>query len=134
MEINAYYFYQHLAETVDDPDISEFFRSMSEMEKEHSEELSEKYHIDLGTDFFEETKKVKPEPFFTDLGFDANTDDVEHLYNCAIELEKRAHDFFVKKAKTFPESREHDLYLELAAEEQEHISMIETERDRFLSP
>lgn len=130
IEVNGYHFYRHLAEAVDDPDVGEFFNSLSEMEKEHAEELSQKYHIDLGPNVFVETEKRMSEPFFEALGFFPSSVSVEHLYECAIKLEKRAHDFFLRRAESMPEGREKNLYLELAAEEEEHIALLETQRDR----
>lgn len=130
IEINAYHFYHHLAEATDDPETSDFFESLSAMEKEHAEELSQKYHIHLEPSIFGETDRPLPEPFFEHLCFFASTGDVNRLYDCAIALEKRTLDFFLRNSKNFALGAEKDLYLELAAEEREHITLLESQRDR----
>lgn len=130
IEISSYHFYRRLAESVDDPETSDFFESLSKMEKEHADELAEKYHLDLGEEIFESTDHPLPEPFFKDLCCFEDTGDIKGLYDCAIKLEKRTFDFFSKKADEMPKGTERDLYLELAAEESEHIAILETQRDR----
>ncbi len=131
IEVSATHFYRRLAEAVDDPQISDFFENMSQMERQHAEELNQKYHLHLGEETFHDTGTPLPEPFFEDLCFFAETGDVKRLYNCAIDLEKKTLDFFEKKASQMSCGKELNLYLELAAEEREHIALLESERDRM---
>jgi rubrerythrin len=130
IEVNAHHFYRRLSEAVDDPQVSDFFQNLSQMEREHAEELNEKYHIHLDEETFRDTDHPLPQPYFDHLCFFADTGDLHRLYNCAIDLEKGTLEFFLSKAKVLPEGKERELYLELAAEEREHIDILESERDR----
>ncbi len=131
IEVSACHFYHHLAESVDDPQVSDFFESLSNMEKEHAGELAKKYHLHIDdAALYEPLRHPLPEPFFEDLCFYDNTGDISRLYDCAIALEKRTYDFFSKKSAQFPKGPEKNLYLELAAEEQDHIALLQSERDR----
>ncbi|HSA60491.1 MAG TPA: ferritin family protein [bacterium] len=130
IEVEAVHFYHHLAEAVDDPQVSDFFENMSRMEKEHAQELNEKYHLHVDEEGFLDAKGPIPRPFFDDLRFFSETGDLRSLYNCAITLEMRTLNFFLEKSKTLPEGAERLLYEELAAEEREHIAILESERDR----
>ncbi len=131
IEVSAYHFYHKLAAAVDDPQTGDFFESLSEMEKGHALELSEKYHMHLGeSDLFKDLNRPLPRPFFDDLKGFADTGDLRKLYDGALTLEKRTLDYFQKKAATMAEGKERELYLELAAEENEHITLLESEKDR----
>lgn len=130
IEVSAYHFYRHLAEAVDDPKTSDFFENFSIMEKDHARELIEKYHIHLGDEVYQETNRPLPQPFFDELCFFADTGDLCKLYNCALTLEHRTYHFFRNRAASLPEGKEKELYLELAAEEKDHIALLESERDR----
>lgn len=129
IEISSCLFYHRLAEAVDDPQASDFFESLALMEREHAIELSEKYHVHLAEEAFRDTGHSLPQPFFEDLCFFADTGDIKRLFNCAINLERRTLEFFLKKSKEIPAGVERRLYLELAAEEEEHIALLESQRD-----
>lgn len=130
IEVESHHFYRRLAEAVDDPEASDFFESLSQMEKDHAEEISKKYHLHPSADLFQDTGKPLPHPFFEPLRFFADTGNFRRLYDSAISLEKKTLDFFEKNAKTLPPGKERDLYLELAAEEEGHIALLESQRDR----
>lgn len=131
IEISAFHFYRRLAEAVDDPETSDFFKELSEMEREHATELQEKYHLHLDNEeIFRDTGHPLPQPFFEDLRFFADTGDIRRLYESAIALEKKTLDFFTKKAQELSGMKVKELYLELAAEERNHISLLESERDK----
>lgn len=131
IEVSAYHFYRRLSEAVDDPETSDFFEGMSQMERDHASELSQKYHLHLEeAAIFRDLGWPLPQPFFEDLCFFAETGDQRRLYDCAISLEKKTLHFFLQRAKVLPSNKERDLYLELAAEEKEHIALLESERDK----
>ena len=48
------------------------------------------------------------------------------LYEAALEMEKRTRDHFKRLARELPAGLEEGLYEELAAEEEEHVAMLET--------
>jgi rubrerythrin len=52
---------------------------------------------------------------------------VVELYQAALEMERRTRDHFRKLARELPAGLERDLCGELAAEEDEHVAMLETE-------
>lgn len=129
IEVNAHLFYRHLADAVEDPQVSDFFETMSDMEKEHAQELNEKYHLHLKEESFQNIDHPLPKKYFESLRSFADTGNLRHLYDCAIDLEKGTLNFFLSKSDSLS-GKEKELYLELAAEEREHIAMLESERDR----
>lgn len=133
IEITGFHFYRRLSDIVDDPQTSDFFASLSDMEREHIEELSQKYHIHLTeSEIMVPVHELLPRPFFEGLCCFEDSGDVTRLYDCAISLEKRTLDFYTDRAKFFPQGEIQNLCLELAAEEREHIQLLESERDRNL--
>lgn len=131
IEVSSCIFYHRIAEAVDDPQLSDFFESLSAKEQEHAEELDAKYHLHLvNKEVFKDSGRPLPEPFFDDLSFFANSGDIQKLFDCAISLEKTTLRFFLDKAEPMSPGLEKELYLELAAEEREHIVLLETERNR----
>jgi hypothetical protein len=98
------------------------------MEHEHMETLSRRYHVTV------------PDPndgFRVDLaaiqaGVEGRIDDPETLFRTAISFEKRAVSFFTERSEKVPAgSAEQELYKELAAEEVEHVALLETEYKRW---
>ena len=130
IEVSSHLFYRRLAAAVDDPQVSDFFESLAEQEREHALELERKYHIHLGRDPLRYSGGRLPYPFFDDLCFFANSGEVSRLFDCAIALEKRTQQFFVEKAAQFAAGALQDLYRELAAEEEGHVTLLETEKER----
>ncbi len=128
IELGGKAFYERAAERVADPVLKALFSKFSEMEHEHMDTLSRRYHVQV------------PDPadgFRVDLaavqaGVDGNIDNPETLFRTAIAFEKRAVDFFSDRAnKVQAGSAEQDLYKELAAEEVEHVALLETEFQRW---
>ena len=56
---------------------------------------------------------------------------VAELYQAALEMECRTRDHFRKLAQELPAGLERDLCGELAAEEEEHVAMLETELEQL---
>jgi rubrerythrin len=44
-------------------------------------------------------------------------------------MERRTRDYFKAKAESLPPGKQRELYRELAAEEEDHVTTLETERD-----
>ena len=59
---------------------------------------------------------------------------VVELYQAALEMERRTRDHFKKLARELPAGLESELCEELAAEEEEHVAMLETELDQWGTP
>lgn len=128
IELGGQAFYNRAAEQVSDPVLKELFTRFSAMEHEHMETLSRRYHVHV------------PDPndgFRVDLaavqaGVTGKIDDPETLFRTAIAFEKRAVKFFGERADAVPAgSAEQELYKELAAEEVEHVALLETEYNRW---
>jgi rubrerythrin len=58
---------------------------------------------------------------------------VRDLYQAALEMERRTRDHFHKLARELPEGLERDLCEELAAEEEEHVALLEGELEQLAS-
>lgn len=139
-EMNAYTFYSMLAAETTDPDVRELFASLSEMEREHLESLADKYHAHLepnpGQTPHPKIRQImldgidgapSPEAGHPALGLGARPQDrLVALYERAIEMERRARAFFLKQVEGLEEGLEREIYRELAAEEDEHIALLES--------
>jgi rubrerythrin len=55
---------------------------------------------------------------------------VADLYQMALEMEIRTRDHFQKLVRELPEGLERDLCAELAAEEEEHVALLQGELDQ----
>jgi glutamate synthase (NADPH) small chain len=132
-ETNAYTFYSMLAAEATDPDVRTLFASLSEMERGHLENLAEKYHAHLEADSAQTAHpKIRqiilegiehaPSP---EAGSPAQ-DRLVMLYERAIEMERRARAFFLQQVEGPGEGLEREIYRELAAEEDEHIALLES--------
>ena len=128
IELGGKAFYDRAASHVADPVLKALFTKFSAMENEHMETLSRRYHVET------------PDPsdgFRVDLaaiqaGITGKIDDPETLFRTAIVFEQRAVAVFTERAKTVAnDSAEHELYRELAAEEAEHVALLETEFQRW---
>ena len=56
---------------------------------------------------------------------------IRGLYEAALAMERRTRDHFRKAASELPAGLENELCLELAAEEEEHVAMLETEIEQL---
>jgi glutamate synthase (NADPH) small chain len=124
IEIGGLEFYTKASAQAGDPALKELFGKLAGMEREHMDTLTRRYHLAL------------PEPndgFRVDLatvkaGIEGGIDDPATLFKAAIAFEQRAAGFFEERSRTVPAgSVEQQLYRELAAEEVEHVAMLETE-------
>jgi rubrerythrin len=125
-EMNAYTFYSMLAAEATDPDVRALFASLSEMERGHLESLAEKYHAHLERD-----PPQVPHPKIRQIILEGMEhvpaqDRLVTLYGRAIEMERRARAFFLQQVEALEEGLEREIYRELAAEEDEHIALLES--------
>ncbi|HRD95173.1 MAG: hypothetical protein JNK55_14495 [Rubrivivax sp.] len=128
IEIGGHAFYQRASQESADPVLRELFGRFAAMEKEHMETLSKRYHADLpseATDF-----QLDRAAIFT--GVDRKPEDPANLFRIAIAFEQRAVAFFTAEGEKAPAgSIERELYAELAAEEREHVALLDTEYARW---
>ena len=130
IELGGGAYYRKASTEASDPALKDLFQRMSEMEDEHLEILTRRYHAEVpppSPDF--ETKRAA---IF--VGLENRPDDPANLLKLAIGFEKRAVDFFSHHVDECPEgSVERELYEELAAEEREHVDLLTDELNRFLA-
>jgi len=125
-ELNATTFYATAAAETNDPELRRLFASLSEMEREHLRSLAEKYHAHLTTD-----QAPAPDPAYRQVVLE-NLEAVPpaarplELLTRAAEMERRARAFFLRQVEVLPEGLEREIYRELAAEEDEHIALLES--------
>jgi rubrerythrin len=125
-EMNAYTYYAMAAAEATDPEVRDLFASLSEMEREHLEHLAEKYHAPVAAD-----PSLVPHPKIRQIIMDKieevpAQDRLLTLYGRAIEMEQRARAFFLQQVEGLEEGLEREIYRELAAEEDEHIALLES--------
>jgi glutamate synthase (NADPH/NADH) small chain len=127
-EMTAAAFYRHAAALAKDPGAREAFERFVEFEEGHRDELEEKYHVHPDPE-----RPRLADAFVRDELF-AGVDDrdavrqADRLYEIALGHERRTRDFFERKVKELPAGPARELYRELAMEEEEHISLLESER------
>jgi homotetrameric NADPH-dependent glutamate synthase len=134
IELGGRAFYRRAAEEATAPVMKSLFGRLATMEAEHMETLSRRYHVE---------PPPEDAPFFLDraalyAGIEHDPTDPVNLFRVAIAFERRALQFFAKAAADTVFDPDHPeraveaaLYRELAAEESEHVALLETELRRF---
>ncbi|HOL37469.1 MAG TPA: ferritin family protein [Rubrivivax sp.] len=130
IEIGGHAYYTRVALEAKDPVLSELFGRFAAMEQEHMTTLARRYHAELpapSSDF-----QIDRAAIFT--GVERRPEDPANLFRIAIAFEQRAVEFFTREGERAPAgSVERQLYLELAAEEREHVELLGTEYRRWES-
>jgi glutamate synthase (NADPH) small chain len=130
IELGGRAFYQRAARDAADPQLRDLFGRLAAMEDEHMQTLVKRYHAELpepAADF-----QIDRAAIFS--GIDRHPEDPANLFRIAIAFEVRAANFFAQEGEKAPAgSVERDLYLELAAEEREHVELLGTELRRWQS-
>lgn len=130
IELGGHAFYARASRDATEPALRELFSRFAEMEKEHMDTLSRRYHADLP----EAAEDFQVDRAAIFAGVDRRPEDPANLFRIAIAFEQRAVDFFTREGERAPEgSAERDLYRELAAEEREHVHILTTEYRRWES-
>ena len=125
-ELNAFTFYSLAAREATDPEVQTLFTSLAAMERDHLQSLADKYHVPI------EAAPAPPiHPKIQQLILEGIEDvPIEdralHIYGRAIEMERRARAFFLAQVAALAEGLEREIYRELAAEEDEHIALLES--------
>jgi len=134
LELNAFHFYRMARERIRNPQNRIILEQLYENEVDHLHELGEKYHAHLDPSVIKldpAAEQRLSEWLFRDIVFTDETA-AARIYEMAIEMEKRTRDHFRKAAAEAAEgSPERDIYLELAAEEEEHVALLEAEMEQF---
>jgi rubrerythrin len=134
-ELNSYHFYRLALQKVTDPTLRAVFHQLYQHEVDHLHTLQERYHTHLNEEVLNlhpDAETLLSEELFTGIDLaDARGGPVA-LYDKAIEMEVRTRDHFRRLAETLPESPEKEVCLELAAEEEEHVALLEAEKEQFI--
>ena len=134
-ELNTYHFYRLALPKVKDPTLRAIMNELYHHEVDHLHTLQERYHTHLN----EEVLNLRPDvdallsdSLFEGIDLADPKDGPLGLYDKAIAMERRTRDHFKKLATDLPAGPEKEICLELAAEEEEHVAMLETEREQFI--
>lgn len=133
-ELDAFHFYRMARERITNPQNRIILEQLYENEVDHLHELEEKYHAHLDPSVIKldpEAEKRLSEWLFRGIVFTDQTA-ASRVYELAIEMERRTRDHFRKVAsEAAADSPEREIYLELAAEEEEHVALLESEMEQF---
>ena len=128
LELNAFHFYKLARERATNPQVRQVLEHLYEGELDHLYELEAKYHAHLDAtviNLSDDAEKILADWLFRDIKLGDDTS-ITGIYQAAIAMEKRTRDYFQKLAAEATDEVERQLYLEFAAEEEEHIAMLET--------
>ena len=132
-ELNSFHFYKLARERAQSPEQRAVLERLYEAELDHLHELEEKYHAHLDREMVElsaDQDKLLSNWLFHGIKLDQETG-VKELYEAALEMERRTRDHFRKLAGDLPAGLEKDLCGELAAEEEEHVALLEGELEQL---
>jgi len=128
-ELNSFHFYKLARDKARTPEHRAVLERLYEAELDHLHELEEKYHAHLDREVVElsgNEQALLDNWLFRGIHVTEESG-IAGLYQAALEMERRTRDHFHKLAAGLPEGLEKDLCSELAAEEEEHVAMLETE-------
>ncbi len=116
-----------------DPQHRVVLERLYEAELDHLHELNEKYHAHLDREVVElssDEENLLSNWLFRGIHLTADSG-IADLYQAALEMERRTRDHFRKLANDLPLGLERDLCAELAAEEEEHVALLEGELEQL---
>ncbi len=132
-ELNSFHFYKLARDRARTPEPRAVLERLYEAELDHLHELEEKYHAHLDREVVElssDEQYLLSNWLFRGIRVTENSG-IAELYEAALEMERRTRDHFRKLARDLPEGLERELCEELAAEEEEHVAMLETELEQI---
>src|ERR1051325_4562636 len=133
VELTSFHFYNLARDRAANPEQRAVLERLYEAELDHLHELEAKYHAHLEREVVElyaDENSLLSNWLFR--GIDVNRGSgVQYLYLAALEMERRTRDHFRKLARGLPNGLERDLCEELAAEEDEHVALLEGELEQL---
>jgi rubrerythrin len=132
-ELNSSHFYKLARDRAKSKDQRAVLERLFEAELDHLHELEEKYHAHLDREVVElsgDEQTLLSNWLFRGLQV-SDASGVADLYRVALEMERRTRDHFRKLASDLPPGLERDLCAELAAEEEEHVALLEGELEQL---
>ncbi len=134
-EIDMYQFYRLAMDRTSDEELRAVLEELYHKEEDHLAELEDKYHIHLDADLIhlpEKAEEIISRWIFEGIDFKDAKAHVLGVYDKAIDMERRTRDRFLSHANGLPPGPQKEIYRELAAEEQDHVAILETEREQFV--
>ena len=132
-ELNSFHFYKLARDRSQSAGQRSVLERLYEAELDHLHELEEKYHAHLDremVDLSADQDKLLANWLFQGITVNERTG-VKQLYEAALEMERRTRDHFRKLAADLPAGLEKELCGELAAEEEEHVALLEGELEQL---
>jgi rubrerythrin len=132
-ELNSFHFYKLARDKAANADQRAVLERLFEAELDHLHELEEKYHAHLDRSVVElssDEDALLSNWLFRGIHMNADSGVVD-LYQAALEMERRTRDHFRKLTTDLPPGLERDLCSELAAEEEEHVALLEGELEQL---
>ena len=133
-ELNSYHFYRLALSKTKNPLMRSIFEQLYQHEVDHLHTLQERYHTHLDDAVLNlrpDEDTILADWLFQEIDLSDDGGPLQ-LYDKALEMERRTRDHFRSLARLLPAGPEQDVCLELAAEEEEHVAMLETEREQFI--
>lgn len=134
-ELDSYHFYKLALAKVTHPTLRAIFTQLFQHELDHLHTLQRKYHTHLDEEVLDlrpDTESLLSGELFRGIDISDANGGALAIYDKAIEMERRARDHFRRLAASLTEGPELEICRELAAEEEEHVALLETERDQFV--
>src|SRR5271157_4268789 len=132
-ELNSFHFYKLARDKAGSPEQRAVLERLYEAELDHLHELEEKYHAHLDREVVElsaNEENLLSNWLFQGILVTADSG-VAELYQAALEMERRTRDHFQRLARDLPTGLEKELCAELAAEEEEHVALLEGELEQM---
>jgi glutamate synthase (NADPH) small chain len=133
-ELDMFHFYRLAVKKTSNAELRGVLEEMCKKEEDHLDELEEKYHVHLDPALREpghDTDKMFGEWIFEGIDLSDAGEHVLQVYDKALEMERRTRDHFNARAAAMSPGPEREAYRELAAEEEDHVAILETERSQF---
>jgi len=134
-EVDMYHFYRLAMERTKDEQLQAVLEDLFHKEEGHLELLEEKYHLHPVLDLKQlpgGDKDIYFRFIFHGVDFKDMEGHILQVYDKAIAMEKRTRNRFLAHADALPPGSQKDLYKELAAEEEDHVTILETEKAQHL--
>jgi rubrerythrin len=132
-ELNSFHFYKLARHRASTPEQRAVLERLYEAELDHLHELEEKYHAHLDREVVElslDEQNLLSNWLFRGIEV-TEASGVADLYQVALEMERRTRDHFKRLAAELPAGLERDVCLELAAEEEDHVALLEGELEQI---
>jgi len=135
-EVDMYHFYRLAIKHTEDEQLKAVLEDLYYKEEEHLNSLEEKYHLHSPLDLRQlpgEDEDIVFRFIFHGIDFKDMEGHILKVYDRAMAMEKRTRNRFLTHANTLPPGPQKELYKELAAEEEDHVAILETQKAQFLS-